>query len=123
LHPPATAPGCCGKIGEDREQLTGKTGKKGPNVCTLSKWLNRAVEHALTAREGTGRKADPFRFWLPAREEVWMQDPLYEIIERQQQELHLTFQSLRERRSAMGDDPNRWQRSKSHEPPGEDENL
>jgi hypothetical protein len=70
-----------------------------PSAGTLAKWLNRAVERSLIAREGTGRKSDPFRFWLPAREEVWKQNPLYEAIERQRQQLNLPFQSLREKRS------------------------
>jgi hypothetical protein len=76
-----------------------------PNAITLSRWLNRAVERALIAREGTGRRSDPFRFWLPEREEVWKQDPLYEAIERQRQQLNLPFQSLRERRRPMDDGP------------------
>jgi hypothetical protein len=76
-----------------------------PSAATLAQWLNRAVERALIAREGTGRKSDPFRFWLPQREEVWKQDPLYEAVERQRQQLHLPFQSLRERRRLGADDP------------------
>jgi hypothetical protein len=76
-----------------------------PNAVTLSKWLNRAVERSLIAREGTGRKSDPFRFWLPEREEVWKQNFLYEHLERQRQQFNLPFQSLREKKRSMGDGP------------------
>ena len=75
-----------------------------PNAGTLCKWLNLALERSLIAREGTGRKTDPFRFWLPEREEVWKQHPLYEVIERQRRELNLPFQSLRERQSKLAND-------------------
>src|SRR5207253_7904530 len=62
-----------------------------PHPSTLSKWLDRAVQADLIAREGTGRKADPFLYWLPARETVWKQDPLYELYEKQKQDLKLLF--------------------------------
>ena len=86
---------------------TGSTaaGLLSANAVTLAKWLNRALERALIAREGTGRKSDPFRFWLPEREEVWKQHPLYEVIERQRRELNLPFQSLRERNRLLADNP------------------
>jgi hypothetical protein len=72
-----------------------------PNAVTLSKWLNRAADTGLIAREGSGRKSDPFRFWLPQREEVWKQNLCYEYIERQRRELNLPFESLRERKRKL----------------------
>jgi hypothetical protein len=75
-----------------------------PSPATLATWLNRAVERSLIAREGSGRKSDPFRFWLPEREEVWKQHPLYEVIERQRRELNLPFQSLHDRKKCLSDD-------------------
>jgi len=39
-----------------------------PNAATLWKWLNRGFESNMLAREGTGRKSDPFRYWLQERE-------------------------------------------------------
>jgi hypothetical protein len=50
-----------------------------PTRHTLWRWLSRALEGKLIASEGTGRKRDPFRYWLPQREEVWKQDPLYQL--------------------------------------------
>jgi AAA domain len=69
-----------------------------PNIVTLWRWLSRAVELGQIAREGTGRRTDPFRYWLPAREDVWKQDFIYEAIERQRVELNLPFRSLCERK-------------------------
>ena len=48
-----------------------------PSVSNLGKWLARVVE---------GR-ADPFRYWLPEREAVWKEDPLYEFLEQQKRDL------------------------------------
>ena len=42
-----------------------------PADTTLKRWLGRAVERSLICREGTGHKADPFRYWLPAIEAKW----------------------------------------------------
>jgi hypothetical protein len=53
------------------------------------------------AREGSERKSDPFRFWLPQREEVWKQAPWYEHIERQRRDLNLPFESLRQRKRKL----------------------
>lgn len=54
-----------------------------PKRTTLWRWLDRAVDRGLLARDGTGRKSDPFRYWLPEREAVWKQDPLYQLFEGQ----------------------------------------
>src|SRR5205085_11352447 len=42
------------------------------------------------ALEGSGRKADPFRYWLSEREAVWKKNPLYEFLEQQKRDLKLT---------------------------------
>jgi hypothetical protein len=52
------------------------------------------VQRGLIAVEGAGRKADPFRYWLPEREAVWKEDPFYEIFEAQRRQLNLPFESL-----------------------------
>jgi len=36
-----------------------------PGAATLWKWLDRAVQNEMIAWAGTGRKNDPFRYWLP----------------------------------------------------------
>jgi hypothetical protein len=69
-----------------------------PNPTSLWRWLERAVGRGLVAREGAGRKADPFRYWLPEREAVWKQNPFYELLEEQRRSLKLAFESLQERK-------------------------
>jgi hypothetical protein len=53
---------------------------------TVWRWLDRAVAQGLLRREGTGRKNDPFRFWLPDQEERLQHPPwereLAELTER-----------------------------------------
>lgn len=39
-----------------------------PHPGTLWRWLDRALADGLIARQGTGRKSDPFLYWLPGRE-------------------------------------------------------
>jgi hypothetical protein len=57
-----------------------------PRATTLWRWLERAVGEKLLLREGTGRKNDPFRYWLPGQEEKWKvpprQDDIKRLIER-----------------------------------------
>jgi hypothetical protein len=72
-----------------------------PDPGTLWRWLDRAVECKTILCEGTGRKADPFRYWLPQREEVWKQDPWYAEFERQRIELKLPWQSLQQKNEIL----------------------
>jgi archaellum biogenesis ATPase FlaH len=57
-----------------------------PESSTLWRWLDRAVSQRVLLREGTGRKNDPFRYWLPGDEERLKQPPwqqeMDELIER-----------------------------------------
>jgi hypothetical protein len=48
-----------------------------PSDITLWRWLQRGVAGGLICQEGTGRRADPFRYWLPGQEAKWRTDPLY----------------------------------------------
>jgi hypothetical protein len=41
-----------------------------PDPTTLWRWLNRAVARGQVRQEGVGRPHDPFRYWLPEREEM-----------------------------------------------------
>ena len=45
-----------------------------------------AVSLGLVHQQGTGRSAHPFRYWLPEREAVWRQDPLWAALEGLQQQ-------------------------------------
>jgi hypothetical protein len=49
-------------------------GEEAPPAVTLWRWLERAVGQGLLLREGSGRKKDPFRYWLPARQEMLRPD-------------------------------------------------
>jgi hypothetical protein len=70
-----------------------------PGPTTLWAWLQRAQGRGLIACEGSGRKADPFRYWLPEREAAWKEQyPFNEILEEQRRQLHLPFQSLHEKK-------------------------
>jgi hypothetical protein len=40
-----------------------------PDATTLWRWLSRAVAGGIVRQEGTGRPRDPFRYWLPQREQ------------------------------------------------------
>jgi hypothetical protein len=48
-----------------------------PEESTVWRWLQRAVRDGRVLQAGTGRKDDPFRFWLDGMEEVWRSDPCY----------------------------------------------
>ncbi len=50
-----------------------------PDESTLWRWLERALRLGLILQEGTGRKNDPFRFWLPKQEAKWKEDPMHEF--------------------------------------------
>jgi hypothetical protein len=45
-----------------------------PDATTLWRWLSRAVAGGIVRQEGTGRPRDPFRYWLPQREELMRPD-------------------------------------------------
>lgn len=47
-----------------------------PADSTLWTWLERACNLGQLRRQGSGRKTDPFRYWLPDQEQVWQQDPM-----------------------------------------------
>jgi hypothetical protein len=59
---------------------------EAPPDVTLWRWLDRAVAQGLLLREGTGRRGDPYRYWLPDQEEKWKHPPwekeVAELIER-----------------------------------------
>jgi uncharacterized protein (DUF1501 family) len=58
-------------------------------------WLNRALASQWIAREGTGRKADPFRYWLPEKVAEWREKFIcYDIVEEQTKKGIVTFQPL-----------------------------
>jgi hypothetical protein len=46
-----------------------------PADVTLWRWLDAAVADGRVKKGGTGRRSQPFVYWLPAKEEEWASDP------------------------------------------------
>ena len=46
-----------------------------PSDMTLWRWLDAAVPDGRVKKGGTGRRGQPFVYWLPAKEEEWASDP------------------------------------------------
>src|SRR5258708_6409417 len=72
-----------------------------PSATTVWRRLDRAVAEGLVRCEGKGSKSDPLRYWLPEREAVWQQEPLYALLEGRRRELNLPFESLSERKEKL----------------------
>jgi hypothetical protein len=51
------------------------------NLECLPFVFKTAIAADLVKFDGTGRKADTFRYWLPSSEARWREDPLYEFLE------------------------------------------
>jgi hypothetical protein len=51
-----------------------------PDEITLWRWLDRAVVAGKVLRDGTGRRNEPFRYWLPGAEEQWANDPMTRLL-------------------------------------------
>jgi hypothetical protein len=72
-----------------------------PGDVTLWQWLTRAVTNGRVAQEGSGRRADPYRYWLPGAEKSWLQNPLerlrrehLEVVKKAQDQIHATMRRL-----------------------------
>jgi hypothetical protein len=72
-----------------------------PEPITVGRLLEKAVDQGQLLREGSGRKTDPFRYWLPEREAVWRADPMWVLMEEQQRSLNLPFESLAQRKEKL----------------------
>jgi hypothetical protein len=69
-----------------REQLRAEWPRDFPRPSgpSLHRWLQRAVAAGLVCRDGTGRRTDPFVYWLPDAEARRRADNvLYDLMERQ----------------------------------------
>jgi len=51
-----------------------------PHAITIGRWLDHAIENGLIHRDGKGKRANPFRYWLPSRIEAWLADPLSRLL-------------------------------------------
>jgi hypothetical protein len=51
-----------------------------PNLGSLWRWLDQAFARGLVARAGTGHRHNPFRYWLPEKEQQWQADPLHQLL-------------------------------------------
>jgi hypothetical protein len=52
-----------------------------PEETTLWRWLERGRTQGKILQDGAGTRTDPYRYWLPGKEEEWKLDPLYELQE------------------------------------------
>ncbi len=50
-----------------------------PKPTTLRKWLDEAFDRGLIQREGSGRRSEPFRYFLPEKMAKWQADPIYQL--------------------------------------------
>jgi hypothetical protein len=76
-----------------------------PCDTTLKTWLGRAVERGIILCEGTGRKADPYRYWLRETEAKWREQlgpELYNLLQERQRECGWT--SLQEKNARDRED-------------------
>ncbi len=81
-----------------------------PHGVTVWRWLDQAVAQGLVCRDGSGRKREPFRYWLREREEQWRQSPegrqMLEEEQKQREILDLVLEANR-RALAAGRPANR----------------
>jgi hypothetical protein len=54
-----------------------------PTANTLWRWLERACAEDRVRRSGSGRRSDPYRYWLPEREAAILADPMQRLIEEE----------------------------------------
>lgn len=72
-----------------------------PSAGTLMRWLQSAVAAGLVLMEGTGRKADPWRYWVAAAETRWRADPMFEFHQMMERNSR-RFVPLREKKRGGG---------------------
>ena len=65
-----------------------------PLAKTLWRWLEQALTRGLVLREGSGRRNDAFRYWLPGQEERWQNDPLAALERSEWEALRLLQEQL-----------------------------
>jgi hypothetical protein len=75
-----------------------------PSRTALCNYLDHAVKNSLLACEGTGRKADPFRYWFPKTEEKWKQNPFHELLEMAKQTVKHSVQPYAQSKSSLAQD-------------------
>jgi len=75
------------------EQWPGDYAK--PCSMTLWRWLDEAVRHGLIAQTGTGRRSDPFRYWLPEKMVEWEANPLWKLERHSREDLAKLMRTLR----------------------------
>jgi hypothetical protein len=63
----------------DRAAIRRAWPARRPEAARLAAWLEEAVTRGLIRRWGKGVKGSRYRYWLPCREEAWLQDPLARI--------------------------------------------
>jgi hypothetical protein len=76
-----------------------------PHGVTLWRWLEQAASQGLVCRDGSGRKREPYRYWLREREEQWRQNPEgRRMLEEEQQKREIMELILEANRRALETD-------------------
>jgi hypothetical protein len=58
-----------------RQEILGHwKGGTTPELKTLKRWLDKAVRKGLVRQDGAGLREQPFRYWLPEKEDEWRKD-------------------------------------------------
>jgi hypothetical protein len=74
-----------------RRQLLEQWPEDHPALAALTLWrlLDQAVLQGRVQRDGSGRRNDPYRYWLPGREAAWQHEGWYllEQIQRNDREV------------------------------------
>jgi hypothetical protein len=69
-----------------------------PDSTTLHRWIQLAIANQDLLQEGTGRKNDPFRYWLPDAEARWRETkPFYDEFERLRIQQNIPYSPLHPR--------------------------
>jgi hypothetical protein len=56
-----------------------------PGDVTVWRLLQRALAQGLIRQDGSGRRSDPFHYWLTGQEEKWRNNPLAQMLLQQQE--------------------------------------
>lgn len=65
-----------------------------PKETKLYELLNEAFDRGLVRIEGAGRRADPFRYYLPEKLEEWKADPIYALRQKMKESQDLVERNL-----------------------------
>ena len=66
-----------------------------PKESTLWTWIDEAHKRGLILHEGTGRRRDSYRYYLPEKMLAWKDDPMYTFEKLMRESAKKVLSSLR----------------------------